>query len=130
MNLLIFKYCSFAILATIINLFIQRLILDIENSNLFFFYAMFFGTLIGLIVKFFLDKFFIFFRSQRSIKANSKMFIRYSIFGVFTTIIFWVIESLFWLIWETEHMREFGAIIGLSIGYVLKYNLDKKYVFN
>ena len=57
------------------------------------------------------------------------MFIRYSILGVFTTIIFWVID-LFWLIWETEHMREFGAIIGLSIGYVLKYNLDKKYVFN
>ena len=50
--------------------------------------------------------------------------------GISTTIVFWTTESMFWLIWKTEMMREFGAIIGLSIGYILKYRLDRKYVFN
>ena len=35
----------------------------------------------------------------------------------------------FWLIWRTEFAREAGAVIGLSIGYVTKYLLDRRYVF-
>jgi putative flippase GtrA len=26
-------------------------------------------------------------------------------------------------------MRELGAILGLSVGYVVKYNLDRRFVF-
>jgi hypothetical protein len=26
-------------------------------------------------------------------------------------------------------MRELGAVIGLAIGYVVKYNLDRRFVF-
>ena len=33
------------------------------------------------------------------------------------------------LIWGTDLMREMGAILGLAVGYVVKYNLDRRYVF-
>ncbi|MEL6702576.1 MAG: GtrA family protein, partial [Pseudomonadota bacterium] len=46
-----------------------------------------------------------------------------------TTMIFWGTETAFWLIWDTDIMRELGAVIGLSIGYVVKYNLDRRFVF-
>ena len=33
------------------------------------------------------------------------------------------------IIWKQENMREIGAILGLTLGYIIKYNLDKRYVF-
>ncbi len=50
--------------------------------------------------------------------------------GIFSTLIFWSTETIFWLIWGTNNMREIGALIGLSLGYVIKYNLDRRFVFN
>lgn len=129
MNSLIFKYCFFAILAILVNLYVQRLILNVEKYFFSLFFAIFLGTLAGLLLKFALDKYFIFYNYEKKIKNNSKMFFKYTFMGIFTTIVFWTIESVFWLIWKTEMMREFGAIIGLSIGYILKYRLDRKYVF-
>ena len=49
--------------------------------------------------------------------------------GTFSTIIFWGTESIFLIIWKEETMREIGAILGLIIGYIIKYRLDKRYVF-
>ena len=68
---------------------------------------------------------------QLSILAEeTKKLLKYSFFAVFTTLIFWFTEYVFWVVYQTHTAREIGAIIGLSIGYYLKYNLDKKYVFN
>ena len=50
--------------------------------------------------------------------------------GIVSTVIFWGTESIFWIIWRKENMRELGAIFGLTIGYILKYRLVKRYVFN
>jgi putative flippase GtrA len=49
--------------------------------------------------------------------------------GVFTTLIFWGFETGCWLLWRTDHTREAGAIVGLCIGYVVKYQLDRRFVF-
>ncbi len=49
--------------------------------------------------------------------------------GLVTTAIFWGTETAFWLIWGTDLMREVGAVLGLSVGYVTKYLLDRRYVF-
>ena len=35
----------------------------------------------------------------------------------------------FWLIWGTDLARESGAVLGLTVGYVVKYNLDRRFVF-
>jgi putative flippase GtrA len=49
--------------------------------------------------------------------------------GVFTTIIFWGTEIAFDYLIRTPNAKYLGAMIGLSVGYVIKYYLDKKYVF-
>ncbi len=49
--------------------------------------------------------------------------------GIFTTIIFWGTEIGFNAIFENQNAKYIGAIIGLSIGYAIKYFLDKKFVF-
>ena len=57
------------------------------------------------------------------------MFFIYCLNGVVTTMIFWVSEAAFWYIWHNDIMRELGAIIGLTIGYVTKFHLDSRLVF-
>ena len=125
----IFLYTLFAIISSIFNLLSQRIILSINNTNLFFFIAIIFGTIVGLIIKFFLDKSFIFFDKNKNFLSVGKKFGLYTFMGIFSTIIFWGTESIFWIIWREENMRELGAILGLLTGYILKYRLDKKYVF-
>ena len=49
--------------------------------------------------------------------------------GVFTTAIFWSTELAFHLIFQSAELRYLGGIIGLAIGYLTKYELDKRFVF-
>lgn len=90
---------------------------------------MFAGTLAGLIAKYILDKNFIFYSKPKNKTEDSKKFILYSFTGLFTTLIFWGTEILFDHIFTAEYARYIGAIIGLTVGYICKYQLDKKYVF-
>jgi putative flippase GtrA len=50
--------------------------------------------------------------------------------GVCTTLIFWMFEISFEYMFEFSSAKYYGATIGLSIGYTMKYFLDKKFVFN
>lgn len=127
--LLVFKYSFFALIATIINLFTQFIILAIYLQDFSLYIAMFFGTITGLIAKYILDKKYIFYYVVKDKKEDSQKFILYSIMGVFTTLIFWGFEIGFDYIFDSEIAKYIGAIIGLSIGYITKYFLDKKFVF-
>lgn len=127
--LLVLKYSLFALIATIINLFTQFISLAIYSQNFSLYIAMFFGTLTGLIAKYILDKKYIFYYVVKDKKEDSQKFILYSIMGVFTTLIFWGFEIGFDYIFDSEIAKYIGAIIGLSIGYITKYFLDKKFVF-
>ncbi len=127
--LLVLKYSLFALIATIINLFTQFISLAIYSQDFSLYIAMFFGTLTGLIAKYILDKKYIFYYVVKDKKEDSQKFILYSIMGVFTTLIFWGFEIGFDYIFDSEIAKYIGAIIGLSIGYITKYFLDKKFVF-
>lgn len=127
--LLVLKYSFFALIATIINLFTQFISLAIYSQDFSLYIAMFFGTLTGLIAKYILDKKYIFYYVVKDKKEDSQKFILYSIMGVFTTLIFWGFEIGFDYIFDSEIAKYIGAIIGLSIGYITKYFLDKKFVF-
>ena len=83
----------------------------------------------GLIVKYVLDKRWIFHDFSQGIAAHGKRFPLYVVMGVATTAIFWGTETAFWLTWRTQGMRELGAVLGLSIGYFVKYRLDRRFVF-
>lgn len=126
---LIVRYVIFAVLATLANLATQRLILLGGSGGRHFTLAVASGTLVGLILKYLLDKRWIFFDIQTGVKAHSQKFTLYAAMGLITTSLFWAAETTFWLLWQTEGMRELGAILGLAVGYLVKYKLDRRFVF-
>jgi putative flippase GtrA len=123
------KYIIFAIIATFINLLFQYFSFLSYDGFLDIYLAIFIGTLAGLLAKYILDKKYIFYHTPKNKKDDSKMFILYSFMGIFTTIIFWGFELGFDYLFQSEYAKYVGAVIGLSIGYIVKYNLDKKFVF-
>jgi putative flippase GtrA len=129
LHTLVFRYTFFAILATLANLAAQRAVLWFGDSGTLFALAVGTGTGVGLVLKYFLDKRWIFEDLSSDVKEHGKKFSLYTAMGIFTTAIFWGTETGFWLVWQTDMMRELGAVIGLSIGYVVKYCLDRRFVF-
>ena len=49
--------------------------------------------------------------------------------GVVTTAIFWGMELTFNAIDSGNRSRFLGAVLGLAIGYFVKYHLDRRFVF-
>lgn len=130
------RYIAFAVLATVANLAVQRVVFAGAGAApalapaIVFGAAVAAGTLAGLVLKYVLDKRWIFDDRSQGLQAHGKRFSLYVLMGVATTAIFWGTETLFWLIWHSQIARETGAAIGLSIGYVVKYRLDRRFVFS
>ena len=91
--------------------------------------SVFVGTGVGLVVKYMLDKAFIFRFRPRDKLHDARTFALYTVTGVVTTAIFWGFEFGFDRLLEGKEMRYLGGLIGLAIGYWTKYRLDKRYVF-
>jgi putative flippase GtrA len=151
------KYTLFAIISTLLNLLFQYLSFFVYVGFASLYVAMFVGTLVGLVSKYILDKKYIFYHTPKNKTDDAKKFMLYSLVGVFTTAIFWGTEIGFDALFNSEIVKNIGAInglssesvkcivaviglngesakyigavIGLSIGYVTKYFLDKKFVF-
>lgn len=130
---LVARYAAFAVLATVANLAAQRAALGLAQDRLEagagFVLALGLGTGVGLVLKYQLDKRWIFADASRGLAGQGRRFGLYSLTGVATTAIFWGTETGFWLAFGTEAARETGAVLGLAIGYVTKYRLDRAYVF-
>ena len=122
-------YTLFAVLSTAINIGSQMLSIWIYKGPLFVEISILVGTIMGLPLRYFLEKRYIFNFTSKNLVHDGKLFIFYSAMGVITTLIFWGTEYAFHLIYDTDFMRYLGGIIGLSIGFYVKYQLDKKYVF-
>jgi putative flippase GtrA len=88
------------------------------------------GTIVGLVLKYVLDKKWIFRWKAQGARHDASTFVLYAFTGVFTTAIFWGSEYLFELRFHSENMRYVGAIIGLAIGYIVKYQMDRIFVFS
>ncbi|MBL0373700.1 GtrA family protein [Rhizobium sp. KVB221] len=123
------RYAAFAAASIIANLTTQRIMLAIDDSALGFVTAVGLGTLVGLVLKYILDKRWIFFDGASGLVSHGRKFTLYTATGIVTTAIFWGTETAFWLIWRTTLAREAGAIFGLVVGYFIKYNLDRQFVF-
>jgi len=128
--MLVIKYTIFAMISTFFNLLFQYFSFGVYLGFGSLYVAMFAGTLAGLVVKYILDKKFIFYYVVEDKKDDARKFARYSLMGVFTTIIFWGIEIIFDALSTNPSAKYLGAVIGLGIGYVIKYFLDKNFVFN
>lgn len=126
---LVLRYAAFAAIATLANLGVQRLVLGGEGGGARLALAIGAGTLVGLVVKYALDKRWIFGDREGGIRAHGRKFGLYSAMGLVTTAIFWGAETAAWAIWRTDLAREAGAVLGLTVGYVVKYRLDRRFVF-
>lgn len=124
---LVFAYAGFAVLATVANLATQRVLLTAMPDALM--PALAAGTIVGLLVKYALDKTWIFAGSIQTADHATRTFELYVTTGIFTTLIFWGFETAAWLIWQSHPAREAGAVAGLMLGYAIKYQLDRRYVF-
>lgn len=123
------RYAAFAVVATLANLGAQRAVLAMLDARGELAAAILAGTAVGLVVKYVLDKRWIFFDASSGLAAHGKRFSLYTAMGIVTTLIFWGFEIAFWYVWRTDLMREVGAVTGLAIGYVVKYELDRRFVF-
>lgn len=127
--MIILRYAIFALISTVVNIMFQYFSFLLYSGILSLYVAMLIGTVAGLVLKYVLDKKYIFFHTSKSKKDDSKKFFLYSLMGVITTFIFWGFEIIFDYMFISENAKYIGAVIGLSIGYVVKYFLDKKFVF-
>ena len=124
-----FLYSLFAGIAVASNLAAQALVMYFDNNSHAMLLSMLVGTGVGLVTKYILDKRYIFIFKVENLAHDGKLFLLYSVMGIVTTALFWIIEYGFHWIFATELMRYIGGAIGLIMGYLIKYRLDKQFVF-
>lgn len=123
-------YSVFATLALLANLGSQAAFLRLYEGEFAITISVLVGTAVGLPIKYVLDKKYIFNFTANNLFHDSRIFVLYVLMAVVTTSIFWGAEALFQLWFQNEGMRLLGGAVGLIIGYLVKYQLDKKYVFS
>lgn len=123
-------YTFFALVATLGNLGSQWLVMSLISLEFRIYLAIIIGTAVGLVVKYVLDKRYIFNHKSESVAQETKTVTLYTLMGVVTTMIFWGTELLFSWLFKQEFMLYVGGALGLAIGYFVKYELDKRFVFN
>jgi len=121
-------YVLFCLLSMGSNIGTQAISSWLYHGPLSLFVAMFLGTGVGLVVKYVLDRNWIFGHTSRNATHEARTAALYTAMGLVTTAIFWTIEWLFNHVLG-EPYRYLGAVIGLAIGYTAKYFLDKRFVF-
>jgi hypothetical protein len=88
-------YSLFAGLSTVVNIGSQMLSMIIYSGFYAIEISIFIGTLAGQPMRYFLEKRYIFSFQSKNIKHDGRLFILYSVIGVFTTAIFWGTEYAF-----------------------------------
>ena len=122
-------YVLFAAFSTSVNIGCQMLSMWLYRGAHAVEISMLVGTAAGLPLRYALEKRFIFAFESRNVAHDGQLFVLYSSLGVFTTALFWGIEYAFHLIFASDAWRYAGGVIGLALGFYVKYQLDKKYVF-
>jgi putative flippase GtrA len=122
-------YTVFAAIATAVNIGVQDIATRLYGGAFALLFSVAAGTLAGLVVKYILDKRYIFRFTANDAAHDARIFVLYSVMGVATTAIFWGFEFGFNHFFHSKELRYLGGVIGLATGYFAKYRLDKKFVF-
>jgi hypothetical protein len=126
---LVVAYATFAALSIVANLASQKLAYWLYHGWLAIPLSVCVGTGVGLVVKYLLDKAWIFRYPHRSVAHGLQTFTMYVVMGLGTTALFWAVEFGADLLFHTEPARLAGGALGLTLGYFAKYHLDKRFVF-
>ncbi|WP_243370652.1 GtrA family protein [Microvirga solisilvae] len=122
------RYVLFAILATLTNLLAQEATIRLSPIAPLTL-SILVGTVAGFILKYLLDKKWVFGDSYDGHRQELQKITLYGAFSVLTTLIFWGFEIVFWMLWRTDFAKYTGAVLGLAIGYAAKFVLDRSFVF-
>jgi putative flippase GtrA len=138
-------YILFAVICTFINIgsqlvteyfissieVLQRIIYSSSDGSLRIYdiIKILVGTGLGFMSKFILDKFFVFRERHENIGHTFRQMVIYGLMAVFTTLIFWSFQVAFKLLFSFTFAEQVGAVIGLGIGYTVKFFLDRRFVF-
>jgi putative flippase GtrA len=122
-------YALFALAATLTNLGTQRVASAVWPWPMRDLAALAAGTGVGLVVKYLLDRRWIFAAEGRGAAQDLRAFVRYAATGILTTGIFWAIELGSLSVFRAEWARYAGGAVGLCLGYTAKYFLDRRLVF-
>jgi putative flippase GtrA len=123
------RYVLFAIVAGIVNLLTQAVVFRFSTVEPLA-TSIFIGTVAGFILKYILDKSWIFFDDHEGTRREVRKILLYGSFSVTMTLVFWSFEVAFWKIGGTVFAKYLGAIIGLAIGNFAKYLLDRNFTFD
>jgi putative flippase GtrA len=123
------KYAQIACVSTAVNVGCQATVIALYSGLWAVPISVLVGTAAGLPVKYLLEKRHVFGFRTAGVQQDARLFTIYTFFGVFTTGVFWLTEYLFHEAFGTDAMRYLGAALGLAVGYVLRYQLDKRFVF-
>lgn len=126
---IVILYSLFAAISIAANLGAQKIYLIAAPTGYAIPLSVLAGTAVGLAIKFLLDKVWIFEYEHRDLAHGLRSFILYSAMGVATTAIFWGFEFGANRLYGTEAARLTGGAIGLIVGYLVKYRLDRHFVF-
>jgi putative flippase GtrA len=122
------RYVVFAIIATLANLATQEAVVrsaPVAPLTL----SILMGTAVGFILKYLLDKRWVFDDGYSGYRQELQKITLYGVFSVITTLVFWGFEVAFWVIWHTDFAKYAGAVLGLAIGYAAKFVLDRTFIF-
>lgn len=119
-------YIAFAVVATIANLAAQEAFLRASGSLTV---AILAGTAAGFATKYLLDKKWVFADRYTTHSHELRKVTLYGAFSVVTTLVFWLFEVAFWMAWRTDLAKYTGAVLGLAVGYAIKFVLDRAFVF-
>jgi putative flippase GtrA len=122
------RYVVFAGIATLVNLATQEAVVRVAPLSPLAL-SILMGTATGFILKYLLDKKWVFDDGYSGHRQELQKITLYGVFSVFTTLVFWSFEVVFWVIWRTDFAKYTGAVIGLAIGYAAKFVLDRAFVF-
>jgi len=122
-------YAFFAVLSIAVNIGTQMLSVALYHGRWAIPLSIAAGTATGLVSKYVLDKRWIFRHVSRDRSHEARTFVLYTAMGAVTTVVFWGTELAFHLVFHSDALRYLGGVIGLVVGYVLKYWLDRRYVF-
>jgi putative flippase GtrA len=126
---LLLRYVLFAIFAGIMNLLTQGVVFSVAPVRPLA-ASILAGTAAGFVVKYLLDKHWIFFDDNGNARQEIYKIVLYGSFSVAMTLVFWGFEIAFLAIGGTDFAKYLGAVIGLAIGNFAKYFLDRSFTFN
>lgn len=126
-------YAAFGAVATAANMGVQAATHAIlppgDGAGATYWLALAAGTGVGLVVKYLLDKRWIFADPSVGMAAHGRRFSLYTLMGIATTMIFWGTQTAFFLATGSRAMLYLGGALGLAVGYWVKYRLDRRFVF-